>query len=70
MDAQGDYMQRRHLINIFAPAFFLQVGVRQAMLTGGLCFGAGFASMAAGVHLHSIGKKVFNFSIKSCILHE
>lgn len=33
----------------------LKVGVRQAMLTGGLCFGAGFASLAAGVHWHSLG---------------
>jgi hypothetical protein len=32
-----------------------QVGVRQAMLIGGLCYGFGFGSMAAGVHYHSLG---------------
>ncbi|XP_023325629.1 uncharacterized protein LOC111699239 isoform X2 [Eurytemora carolleeae] len=33
----------------------MKVGVRAAMLTGGLCFGSGFMMAAAGVHIHSIG---------------
>jgi hypothetical protein len=35
------------------------------MLIGGLCYGVGFTSMAAGVHYHSLGtsetRKNFNF---------
>jgi len=33
----------------------LKVGVRKAMLTGGLLFGTGFAMAGAGVHTHNIG---------------
>ena len=45
-----------------------QVGVRKAMLSGGILFGSGFGLASLGVYTHNISKLFFSSVIQSLLV--